>query len=396
MSGMRTYEQRLCGLRAAMRQQNLDALVCLKPETTFYLSGFNPIIYSHPVVVVLPVEGDPTLLIHALREDHARTSAWLPDIRLYGAWSTKKTMGPDWLAALRAILEEKGVCGGVLGIEEDHLPIKRMKDLQSIAPVARFVDASSIILEARMIKDAAEIASARKAARLADIGIEAAIDVLRVGGTEREVSIAGMRAMNNLWVRDYPDVEVCAFGSLEGGVQNALWCWCLTGDRVLINCDSPSMRRPAPGEIVVIFAWAVADGIYVESERSVAVGQLSNEHRRAFDAILEIRETVRRLIRPGARIADLFGVAKAAYERLGYRAYIPGRIGHGMGLGAHEEPSLEGKSSLVLKPGMMFTLEPNLRIPEWGGIQHSDTILVTEDGHEFLTSTQNGFLSVPA
>jgi Xaa-Pro dipeptidase len=65
-----------------------------------------------------------------------------------------------------------------------------------------------------------------------------------------------------------------------------------------------------------------------------------------------------------------------------------------MGLGAHEEPSMEAKSDLVLQPNMVLTFEPNLRIPPWGGLQHSDTVLITESGHEFLTKTENGFIQV--
>ena len=84
-------------LREAMSVEGIDALVCMKPENTFYLSGFNPIMYSHPVVAILPAKGPPTLLVHALRDDHARGSAWLSEIKLYGAWSTKATMGPEWV-----------------------------------------------------------------------------------------------------------------------------------------------------------------------------------------------------------------------------------------------------------------------------------------------------------
>ena len=43
---------------------------------------------------------------------------------------------------------------------------------------------------------------------------------------------------------------------------------------------------------------------------------------------------------------------------------------------------------------MIFTVEPNLRIPEWGGLQHSDTVLVTDDGFDFLTQTRRDFIRV--
>lgn len=388
--------RRIEKLQEQMRAQGIDVLLCFKPENTFYLSGFNPIIYSHPMVAIVPAHGPSTLLMHALRDDHAHASTWITDIRLYGSWSTKITMGPSWLGALQKIFEEFELTRAAIGIEEDYLPIGRLKSLERILPLATFVDASSIIFRSRVIKDETEICNARIAARIADQGMEAAIATLAAGGSERDVATAAMRTMNETWNRDYPEVEVCAFGSLEGGVQNALWCWCLSGKRVLINCDSPSVRRPERGEIALIYIWSIANGIYVENERSVAIGALAAEQQRAYDAILQIRAETQSLIRPGARVADLFLAVKNAYERLGYGKYLPGRIGHGMGLGAHEEPSLDGKSDLVFEPGMIFTFEPNLRIPEWGGLQHSDTLLITDTGYESLTQTPNGFLQVQA
>lgn len=396
MSDPAAITQRIARLQAAMRTEGIDCLLCLKPENSFYLSGFNPIIYSHPVVAILPQSGPPTLLVHALRDDHARASSFVRDIRLFGAWSTKETMGPDWLAALAAILAERGVGTGTIGLELDSLPVARFRAFERTLPGARFADASALIEHARMIKDAGEIANARIAARIADAGMDAALAAIGSGGSERDVSLAAMAAMDNAWSKDHPEIEVCDFGSLEGGVHSGLACWCLTGERVAINADNPTSRRPARGEIAVIFIWSVCNGVHAENERSVAIGALPPERRAAYEAVLAVREKVETALRPGVRIADLFGTARAEYERLGYGRYLPGRIGHGIGLGAHEHLSLDGRNQTPLQPGMLLTFEPNLRIPEWGGLQHSDTVLITETGFEFLTATRRGYIEVAA
>src|SRR3546814_19768959 len=111
MSTKNVGQDRIRRLQKDLADRGISALVCLKPENSFYLSGFNPIIYSHPVVAILPADGPLTVLVHALRDDHARPSAWAEDIRLYGAWLTKKTMGPNWPAALRPLLAERGKIG---------------------------------------------------------------------------------------------------------------------------------------------------------------------------------------------------------------------------------------------------------------------------------------------
>src|SRR5258708_20621410 len=93
-------------LRRRMREAGIDVLLSFKPENSFYLTGFNPIIYSHPVIAILPLEGQPSMLVHALRDNHARAPTFVKDIRLYGAWATKVTMGPRCLAPLRLIIED--------------------------------------------------------------------------------------------------------------------------------------------------------------------------------------------------------------------------------------------------------------------------------------------------
>src|SRR6266567_1593931 len=379
-------------LRRRMREAGIDVLLSFKPENSFYLTGFNPIIYSHPVIAILPLEGEPSMLVHALRDDHARASTFVKDIRLYGAWSTKVTMGPSWLEALRRILEESGFAAGVVGLEEDFISVSRQRELQELLPRAGFRDVSHLVMATRFVKDADEIENCRAAARIADTGMVAAVDAVRQGGNEREISIASMAAMNRLWTDAYPDKEVCDFGSLEGGVQNGLWTWALAGDRMFMNCDNPKTRKPAPGETVSILIWTIINGIHAENERTVAIGAVSEEKKRAIDSIIAIRQDVAALMKPGTVISELFAATKSGLEARHYGRYLPGRIGHGIGLGAHEHPSLDAKTAIVLEPGMIMTLEPNLRIPGIAATQMSDTVLITPQGCEFLTQSPGGFL----
>ena len=387
-------QDRIRRLQKDLAERGIAAMICMKPENSFYLSGFNPIIYSHPVVAVLPAKGDPVVLVHALREEHAKGSAWVRDIRLYGAWGVKKTMGPNWLKALGEIVNELGVAKGPLGIEENFLPVARMRQFEAAFPDATFSDTSDVITKSRLVKEPYEIDCTRIAAKLADEGMDVAMSAVSAGADEREASVAAMAAMNRLWTEDYPDIEVCDFGSLEGGVHNGLWCWTLAGDRVAINADNPTRRKPQKGELALIMIWTNANGMHAENERTLAIGPLDDEKKAAYDAILEVRARTKPLFKPGMPVAELYDAAKQAYAELGYAKYTPGRIGHGMGLGAHEEPSLDANSKVVLAPGMVCSFEPNLRIPPWGGLQHSDTVLITDDGCEFLTTTDNGYLQV--
>ena len=386
---------RIARLKAAMAEAGIDALVSFKPEHTFYMSGFNPILYSHPVIAILPADGEPTIVVHALRVAHGRDEGFVPDLRAYGAWSTTKTMGANWQDVLQAILAEKGLDGARIGMEADATPLARWKAVEALVPGATLVDSSALIDRCRLVKDPDEIANARIAADLADRGMEAAIDALAAGGTERDAHTASVTAMNLHWTKALPDVEVADFGSLEGGAVNGLCTWVLSGERMFRNCDNSIIRTPERGEAVSVFVWAVANGIHAENERSVAMGPVSDGQRRAIDTILGIREALTPLMKPGLPMADLFHTTKAMLVEAGYEANIPGRIGHTIGIGAHEHFSLDGKTDVILEEGMLFTLEPNLRVPAEGvSTQYSDTVLIGADGHEFLTRSRGGYIEV--
>ncbi|GIJ90375.1 hypothetical protein Asppvi_009329 [Aspergillus pseudoviridinutans] len=383
-------------LRALMTDQSIDAIVCLKPENTFYLSGFNPIIYSHPAIVVVTLDHDPILLVFALRGQHARASAWVTDIRLFGTWSDIETLAPDWKEALMIILTSLRASGKTIGLEEGFIPVAQSRNLAEILPQAKFVDVSPFIDQCRLVKDPDEIKNARIAARIADVGMDAAFTALaRAGSTERDVAIASTNAMNQYWAENYgDDVEICGFGSLEGGQHNGLAAWVLSGPRKSYACDNPTTRVPEPGETVSVFVWTVANGMHAELERTVCVGPVAEVEQRAIMDILEIRAKVDARMRPGIPVSELYEIAKKGFEAKGYGSIIPGRIGHAIGLGPHENASISATSPVILEPGMILTLEPHILIPDVCGTQFSDTILITETGREYLTRFSRGYLTV--
>lgn len=391
-----TPRPRIARLKTAMEKNGIDVLVSFKPEHTFYMSGFNPILYSHPVLMILPASGAPTLLVHALRDAHGRDEGFVDDIRAYGVWSTTKTMGPKWQDALVEILAEKGLSDARIGLEAESTPIALWQTVTELLPNAAIVDSSKLIDRCRIIKDPDEIAHARIAADLADRGMDAAIAALADGGTERDAHNASLFAMNTHWAKHLPDsVEVADFGGLEGGMINGLATWVLSGRRMFRNCDNSTTRKPETGEFCAIFIWAVANGIHAENERTVAIGKASDAHKRALDTILTIRDEIAPVMKPGTPLAELYHITKRGLTEAGYTRNIPGRIGHTIGIGAHEHFSLDGTTDVILEPGMMFTLEPNLRIPDQGiSTQISDTILITETGHEFLTRSRGGYIEV--
>ena len=69
-------------------------------------------------------------------------------------------------------------------------------------------------------------------------------------------------------------------------------------------------------------------------------------------------------------------------------------MGHSLGLYFHEPPWITAADHRILEPGMIFTIEPGIYIPEWGGVRIEDMVLVTPDGCEVLTTIPKDLMIV--
>ncbi len=382
-------------LQQAMRGADLDGLIVHKAQNIAYLSGFNPIIQSHLMALVLPAEGEGTLIVHALRERHARLEAAVPDIRLYGQWGRSRAIAPGLFEAIRIVLADRRLEGARLGFERDSLPVELYEQIRAALPRAQLADAGPVLTQARAVKSLEELAFIRVAARLADHGMEAVLAALPARAREIDVAQRAEIAMRELWVREYPGEEMVDFGSTEGGVFSALWCYVLAGEHMNSYADCASARPIRDGDLVMSVIWTACRGYHAENERTVGVGAMGPEQLRAFDVVLEARAAALPVLRPGRTCAEVYGAARDVFVADGFGEALPGRVGHGIGLGAHEPPSLGPAEATVLEPGMVFSFEPAIRIGELGGVQHSDTIVITNDGCEFLTHTAGGRLLIP-
>ena len=246
----------------------------------------------------------------------------------------------------------------------------------------------------KIIKDPYEIGCIRRSAALVDKGVEVTIDYLKQGYSEAEACTQGQYAMRRMWHEKFPEAEVCGFGTSEGGMIDSLHVWCLSNGHIAYGCDCPRHYHPQPGDLTLPMAWAKTDGYHAENERTVIVGELDSYKQNAYDSMLKARESIFRILKPGVTFEELYLAAAKVYSERGFDSILPGRVGHGVGCSAHEFPSLERGNLLRLQPGMVMTVEPGLMDKTWGGVRHSDTVLITEDGCELLTRFDTGAIVI--
>lgn len=91
------------------------------------------------------------------------------------------------------------------------------------------------------------------------------------------------------------------------------------------------------------------------------------------------------MVKPGVGAKDVDIASYRVFEKAGYAEYVQHRVGHGLGLSEHEEPYLRFDNELILKEGMVYTIEPGIYVPGVGGFRHSDTVIITSEGYDTVT-----------
>lgn len=381
---LRSYvRQRIHRMRQAMNRRGVDVTIMTRPENVFYFSNFNPIIISHVPYFIITGD-DAFLLVHSIRHDHAINEGAVDKVLCYGKWGATQAVAMDAADAMRELLG-----GGplTLGVEGDYANMNFLENLRNKLNVRACVDISQDAMDLRLIKDPYEIQMCRISGELVDLGVTRAIEALNGGASEAQAATEGQYAMRQRWQERYQQYEVSGFSNSETADIDSLVVWCMSNERLTYGCDCPTSYVPVPGDLTMPMSWARVGGYNVENERTVMVGQVNGQRASAYDAMLRARDRIFSMIRPGAVFEDLYLAAMEVYQDAGFGDILPGRCGHGMGLSSHEFPSVTKGSKLVLAPGMIFTVEPGLMSVQLGAVRHSDTVLVTDAGFEFLTNS---------
>ena len=150
------------------------------------------------------------------------------------------------------------------------------------------------------------------------------------------------------------------------------------------NFSDLDMKMQAGGPHVTVFN-SVLNGYGAEIERTFFLGHVPEQAKAPFDAMMEARRMAFEQLRSGAVLGEIDRRINTMFRERGFEKARRHRAGHGMGVTAHEGPFIADGDEGIVKPGMVFTIEPGLYIPGLGGFRHSDTVVVTDDGLISLT-----------
>jgi Xaa-Pro aminopeptidase len=271
--------------------------------------------------------------------------------------------GEDAYALVRDALKS---CVGI-GVEKEHLSVLAAEVLTERTGVKEMLDVGPEIRRLRRTKSETEVDMLQRAAAITDSAGEEVIARLRAGQTELEVALM--------------------LGTIIGELGGTLSFQSLvqSGPNSALPHLRPTSRQLSAGDFVLLDFGAAFDGYKADTTRMVVIGEPSARHAEIHQLVLDAHDAAIAAVRAGVTTGDVDAAARRVIDAAGYGKQFFHRTGHGLGLEAHEDPSLDPGSSTVLETGMVFTVEPGVYIPDWGGVRIEDDVLVEEDGCRVLT-----------
>jgi Xaa-Pro dipeptidase len=346
---------RLTRLRAWMAAESVDAAYVTRPVSIAYLTGFHAEPVERLMALTVRTEG-ATLIVPALEREGAVSA--VIDVGVV-AWRD----GEDPGALVRDSLEGTRR----IAVERDHLTLKMAEPLQEMIRSGQLLDVAGEIRRLRRTKNAAELENMRQAAAITDRVTASVIRRIKVGQSELEVA-------------DMLASAIMAEGatlSFESSVQ--------FGPNSSLPHHKPADRRLAAGDLVLLDFGASYDRYRADTTRMAVAGEPDEKQLEIHRTVLRAHDAAIAAAKAGVTAGDVDAAARDVIERSGMGEHFFHRVGHGLGLEAHEDPSLESGSPVELEAGMVATIEPGIYIPGWGGVRIEDDIVVEAGGCRVLT-----------
>lgn len=276
--------------------------------------------------------------------------------------------GPD---SLLRTLKQKFHPLNKVAVETNLMRVFELESVQKIG-IEHTVNVMDMMKNLRIVKNAAEIKNMQKAVHMLEESLQATLPFIEIGMTEVEVAAKLEYEMRRRGSEGTPFSTIVASGS-----------------RGALPHGRASEKRIEDGDLIVIDFGAIYNGYVGDMTRTVGIGNISDKQKSVYKIVQEAITKAIDSVQIGQRVATIDAVARDVIAEAGYGKYFTHRLGHGIGLDAHEEPFIASNNPIRLTHGMSFTIEPGIYMENEFGIRIEDNIVVTDQGIKNLMTEIN-------
>lgn len=355
------FQIRLDLLVQHLKDRQVDVAIVNSPKNVFYYTGFNSDPHERFMALVIDLrKGAQYLFVPALDFEEAEKN------------SSIKTIIPisddvNPYQVLKDTIDEEVKS---IGLETKNINLYQQEQLNHFYSNFRYQNIGEFISSQRMKKSLEERNKVQKAVHVIEQVLSEGIKRFRAGMSELELT-----AELEFLMRKF-GAEGPSFSTIV-----------LSGSKSSLPHGRPDKKKIQHGEFLLIDMGVLLDGYCSDITRTFVVGQESAEQRKIYDIVRESVQAGVRAVKAGAPTASVDIAARNIIKANGYGQYFNNRVGHGLGMEVHEEPSIHEKNEMRLEPGFLFTIEPGIYIPGFGGVRIEENVYINKNGQvEVLTT----------
>src|SRR5437868_1818028 len=353
--------------RQLMGDNNLDAILMIGGTSLVYFTNVRWWNSERLFAAVLTVKGDAFYVCPAFEEERAREQiANGPGGNNADVRTWQEDEDPYRLVA--AGLKDRGISGGRIGIEE-RTTFVFSDGIAKAAPQVNVASATPVTAGCRMIKTQHELNLMRLANQVTLEAYEAVYKSLHAGMSQYDFANLIEAAYSKLGFRGEASVN--------------------TGEASALPHGSAKPQIIREGTIVLIDDGCSVEGYQSDISRTFVLGKLTDKMRKVFDIVHRAQGAALKQARPGVEPQSVDAAARKVTADAGYGPdykYFTHRVGHGIGMDAHEWPYLVRGDTITLRPGMAFGDAPGIYIRGEFGVRLEDDMYITENGAELFTA----------
>jgi Xaa-Pro dipeptidase len=355
------FETRLEKIYQQMTEHSIDIAMVTSPTNIYFLTGF----YSDPherfmALILDRGTGETSLFVPALDAEIAQSASFVKRII-----PVSDTDHP-----YRLLQKEVGRSVSTFGIEKKIMSMHQADKIAEAFASVQFFDLEEWLVSMRSYKSSEDIQIVRKAIHVIEQVMHRGLEKLTVGMTELELT-AEMEYQMKVLGADRP-----AFTTIV-----------LSGSNSALPHGRPGPRKIDWGDFLLLDMGVFVQGYCSDITRTFLIGEGTEEQRRIYDTVLKANLQAIEAVKVGEPISKVDLAARDYITANGYGEYFTHRVGHGLGLDVHEPPSIHAQNLLSMKPGLLFTIEPGIYVPNIGGVRIEDDIYINEAGQTEVLTT---------
>ncbi|HLR02614.1 MAG TPA: Xaa-Pro peptidase family protein [Virgibacillus sp.] len=357
------YKNRLEHLSHYFKENGLTIGMVMDPANVFYYTGFDSDPHERFMALVWDVEEDGfRLFVPALDKDIAAEDSVIKSI-------IPISDEEDPFAILKREIETGG--SGRIGLEMKVVSMFHHQRLEEVFPGFTYADIQEGINQQRLKKSRDEIVYMQEAVDIIEKVLEEGIKKVKPGMTEAELT-AELEYLMKTFGAEGP-----SFSTIVLGGEKSAWPHGVPGERKLQNGDF----------LLIDFGVKTRAGYCSDTTRTFVIGEASEKQKEIYNIVKEANEAGIQAVKAGKALKHFDIAAREVINKSGYGEYYNNRVGHGLGIEVHEEPSVHENNEQIAESGFLFTIEPGIYIPDFGGVRIEDEVYIDENGEaEVLTS----------